>query len=90
MPRSPAITASACSVVSTMTIVRSTSAATASAVPASSAPLARSGAVLVWSMSCTTSLKPAFTRLSAIGPPMAPSPMNPTLPAMLFSLVSWA
>src|SRR4029453_7034353 len=58
---------------------------TGSALPASSAPLARTAAVLLWSMSCTTSLWPAFARLSAIGPPMAPSPINPTLPAMLLS-----
>src|SRR4029453_9499090 len=66
-------------------MVRSTAAATASALPASSAPWARTAAVLLWSMSCTTSLWPAFARLRAIGPPMAPSPMNPTLPAMLRS-----
>src|SRR5918999_2018808 len=68
-----------------MRMVRSTGAATASALPASSAPWARTAAVLLWSMSWTTSLWPAFARLSAIGPPMAPSPMNPTLPAMLLS-----
>src|SRR4029453_13677518 len=66
-------------------MVRSTAAATASALPASSAPLARTAAVLLWSMSCTTSLWAALARLRAIGPPMAPSPMNPTLPAMLLS-----
>ena len=86
MPRSPTITDWAWSVVSTIRIVRSTAAATASALPASSAPWARTAAVLLWSMSWTTSLWPAFARLSAIGPPMAPSPMNPTLPAMCFSL----
>src|SRR5690349_10821688 len=64
-------------------MVRSTAAATASALPASSAPWARTAAVLLWSMSCTTSLWPAFARLRAIGPPMAPSPMNPTLPAIV-------
>src|SRR5690349_2736648 len=35
-------------------------------------------------MSCTTSSNPAFTRLSAIGPPILPSPINPTLPAISF------
>src|SRR4029450_3019796 len=67
-------------------MVRSTAAATASALPASSAPLARTAAVLLRSISCTTSLWPAFARLRAIGPPMAPSPMNPTLPAIPASL----
>ena len=86
MPCAPMITDSACSVVSTMTMVRSTAAATACAETATSAPSAFNGSVFALSMSCTTSAKPAFARLSAIGPPMAPSPMNPTLPAMLFSL----
>ena len=85
MPCAPMITDSAWSVVSTMTMVRSTAAATASAESATSAPLAFSGAVLAVSMSCTTSWKPAFARLRAIGPPMAPSPMNPIFPAISFS-----
>lgn len=86
MPCAPMITDSACSVVSTMTMVRSTAAATACAEAATSQPLAFRGSVFAASMSFTTSAKPAFTRLSAIGPPMAPSPMNPTLPAMFFLL----
>src|SRR5258705_8545305 len=34
-------------------------------------------------MSWTTREKPRLTRLSAIGSPMAPRPMNPTVPGML-------
>src|SRR5215468_2361931 len=88
MPWAPMITASACSVVSTMTMMRSAAAATACAEPATSAPLAFKGRLLASSMSLTTSEKPALTRLSAIGPPMAPSPMNPNLPGMECSLLS--
>src|SRR5262245_28494381 len=84
MPWAPMITDSACSVVSTMTMVRSTAAATASAEPATVAPFAFSGSVFDLSTSLTTSEKPALARLSAIGPPMAPSPMNPTLPGMSY------
>src|SRR6188474_2233819 len=53
---------------------------------ADAATSALSFAVLAGSMSCTTSGTSAFARLRAIGPPMAPSPMNPTLPAIRFSL----
>ena len=54
MPRSPAMTASACAVVSTMQMVRSTAAATASGEAATAAPRARSRSALAGSMSWTT------------------------------------
>src|SRR5215813_1553956 len=81
-PRSPAMTASAWAVVSTMQMVRSTAAATLSADSTMVAPRARHSPVLTGSMSCATSAKPCLTRLAAMGPPMAPSPMNPTVPDM--------
>ena len=82
MPRSPVMTSSAWSVVSTIEIVRSTKAATAAGECSTAAPASTSGSSFAGSMSWTTSENPCFTRLSAIGPPMAPRPMNPTLPAM--------
>ena len=88
MPRSPATTSCACAVVCTMQTVRSTAAATASADSAFAAPRAMSRSIFPASMSCTTSAKPALTRLSAIGPPMFPSPMNPTFPAIPPSLAA--
>src|SRR2546426_385425 len=41
------------------------------------------------SMSCTTSEKPCLTRFSAIGPPMLPSPMNPTVLDIAVTPPSW-
>src|SRR4030095_5776155 len=35
------------------------------------------------STSCTTSEKPCLTRFCAIGPPIAPRPMKPTVPDMI-------
>src|SRR3954454_22057966 len=84
MPVSPRITASACAVVSTMQIVRWHLAATASGEASTLAPAATSGSSRAGLMSCTTSSNPAFTRLSAIGPPILPSPINPTLPTIGF------
>jgi len=63
MPCAPMITDSACSVVSTMTMVRSAAAATASAEGATSAPLAFNGSVLAASMSCTTNAKPGLRQI---------------------------
>ncbi len=51
IPRSPAITASAWAVVSTIEIVRSAASATASGEPATVAPRARSGSTFAASMS---------------------------------------
>ena len=85
IPRSPAMTDSAWAVVSTMTIVRSVPAATCSGESTTLAPRSRSRPTLAGSMSWTTSAKPRWTTLSAIGRPMLPSPMNPTGPAMSFS-----
>src|SRR6267378_4845918 len=82
MPCSPVMTDSACVVVSTMQMVRATLAATASAEVARVAPRVFQTSALPGSMSCTTSEKPCLTRFSAIGPPMFPSPMNPTVPAI--------
>src|SRR4051794_5716666 len=48
------------------------------------APAATSGSSRAGLMSCTTSSNPAFTRLSAIGPPILPSPTNPTRSAISF------
>src|SRR5580698_7078027 len=67
-------------------MVRSVLEATSFADDATSA---LSLAVLAGSMSCTTSGTSALMRLRAIGPPMAPSPMNPTLPAISSSLGLW-
>src|SRR5712691_11566915 len=86
MPRSPVMTASACPVVSTMQMVRSTLAATPSAESPTVAPRVRQMSAFAGSMSCTTSEKPCLTRFSAIGPPMFPSPMNPTVPAIAILL----
>src|SRR6266566_1094007 len=86
MPWSPMMTASAWSVVSTMQIVRSEAAATAAGEVSTAAPSAISGSSFLGSMSCTTKAKPTFNRLCAIGPPMLPRPMNPTLPGMASSL----
>src|SRR4051795_3119392 len=88
MPVSPRITASAWAVVSTMQIVRWHRAATASGEASTLAPAATSGSSWAGLMSCTTSSNPAFTRLSAIGPPILPSPINPTLPAIGFLLTN--
>ncbi|TKS62420.1 MAG: hypothetical protein EWM73_02489 [Nitrospira sp.] len=82
MPCSPAMTASACAVVSTMQIVRSTEAATRSAESTIVAPRVRHSSAFAGSMSCATSEKPCLTRFNAMGPPMAPSPMNPTVPGI--------
>ena len=38
-------------------------------------------------MSFTTSGTPASMRLRAIGPPIAPDPIKPTLPAIFLSLI---
>ena len=84
MPLSPRITASAWAVVSTMQIVRWHLAATASGEVSTVAPAATSGSSRAELISCTTSSNPAFTRLRAIGPPILPSPTNPTLPAIAF------
>jgi hypothetical protein len=84
MPLAPRITASAWAVVSTMQIVRWHLAATASGEVSTVAPAATSGSSRAELISCTTSSNPAFTRLSAIGPPILPSPTNPTLPAIAF------
>src|SRR5712692_3436009 len=81
-PRSPAITDSAWAVVSTITIVRSVAAATSSGDPATLAPRSRSGSTLSRATSCTTSENPFLARFNAMGPPMLPSPMNPTAPGI--------
>ena len=85
IPCGPAMTASACAVVSTRQIVRSAAAATRSGESATTAPRARSGSTFAGSMSCTISGNPCFTRLSAIGRPMLPSPMKPTARAITSS-----
>jgi hypothetical protein len=82
MPRSPAMTDSACAVVSTMQIVRSALAATSAGEGARVAPRVRHRSAFAGSMSWTTREKPRLTRLSAIGSPMAPRPMNPTVPGI--------
>src|SRR5712692_566627 len=81
-PRSPAITDSACAVVSTITIVRSVAAATSSGEPTTRAPRSRNGSTLSRATSCTTSANPFLARFKAMGPPMLPSPMNPTAPGI--------
>src|SRR5579871_3122829 len=86
MPSAPAITACAWSVVSTIRMVRSVFEATSLADDATSA---LSLAVLAGSMSCTTSGTSALMRFRAIGPPMAPRPMNPTLPVISSSRGLW-
>src|SRR5258707_15361487 len=68
-----------------MQIVRWHLAATASAEASTVAPAATSGATFAGLMSCTTSSNPALTRLSAIGPPILPSPTKPTVPVIGFS-----
>src|SRR5947199_49050 len=69
-----------------MQIVRWHLAATASAEASTVAPAATSGATLAGLMSCTTSSNPALTRLSAIGPPILPSPIKPTVSVIGFLL----
>src|ERR1700738_326394 len=69
-----------------MQIVRWHLAATASAEASTVAPAATSGATLAGLMSCTTSSNPALTRLSAIGPPILPSPIKPTVLVIDFLL----
>ena len=81
-PCSPAMTDSACAVVSTMTMVRSLAAATWSGEAATRAPRWRKASTFAATTSWTTRENPCLTRLSAIGPPMLPSPMNPTAPCM--------
>src|SRR4029077_9326597 len=66
-----------------MQMVRSHALATAAGDVTVAAPSATSGGSFFGSISCTTSEKPAFARLSAIGPPILPSPMNPTLPGIV-------
>src|SRR5205814_9544647 len=67
-----------------MQIVRSQAPATAAGDVSIAAPAATSGSSFFGSISCTTSSKPPFARLSAIGPPILPSPINPTLPGIAF------
>src|ERR1700680_1856925 len=69
-----------------MQIVRWHLAATASAEASTVAPAATSGATLARLMSCTTSSNPALTRLSAIGPPILPSAIKPTVLVIDFLL----
>src|SRR5260370_32246618 len=69
-----------------MQIVRWHLPATASAEASTVAPAATSGATLAGLMSCTTSSNPALTRLSAIGPPILPSPIKPTVLVIDFLL----
>src|ERR1051325_6129444 len=71
-----------------MQIVRSVAPATAAGEVSTAAPSATSRSSFFVSMSCTTSEKPAFSRLRAIGPPILPSPMNPTFPVMPSSSIS--
>src|SRR5947207_14185283 len=73
-----------------MQIVRWHLAATASAEASTVAPAATSGATLAGLMSCTTSSNPALTRLSAIVPPILPSPIKPTVSVIGFLLVTAA
>src|SRR3981189_32267 len=65
-----------------MQIGRAQASATADGDVSIAAPWATSGSSFFGSISCTTSEKPAFARLSAIGPPILPSPMTPTLPGI--------
>ena len=65
-----------------MQMERVVAAATAWADSATVAPWLRSGSTLAGSMSWTTREKPRLARFVAIGPPMFPSPMNPTAPAI--------
>src|ERR1700694_5696922 len=76
------MTDSACAVVSTITIVRSVAAATSSGEPTTRAPRSRSGSLLSGATSWTTRANPFLARFNAMGPPMLPSPMNPTAPAI--------
>src|ERR1700680_174300 len=69
-----------------MQIVRWHLAATASAEASTVAPAATRGATLAGLISCTTSSNPALTRLSAIGPPILPSPIKPTVSVIGFLL----
>src|ERR1700731_4883111 len=69
-----------------MQIVRWHLAATASAEASTVAPAATSGATRAGLMSCMTSSNPALTRLSAIGPPILPSPIKPTVLVIDFLL----
>src|SRR5215813_8295669 len=81
------MTSAAWAVVSTMQIVRVDARATAAGESATAAPRSRSGETFAASTSWTTSEKPRATRLSAIGRPMLPSPMNPTALAIALSLL---
>ncbi len=87
MPRSPAMTSAAWAVVSTMQIVRPAAAAALAGESATVAPRSRRGSTFAASTSWTTREKPPATRLSAIGRPILPSPMNPT--AVGISTSSW-
>ena len=82
IPRSPTITVSACDVVldheDRAWHARSDLGRRCDGI----APAATSGATAAGSTSCTNSANPAATRLSAIGRPMLPSPMNPTAEVM--------
>src|SRR3954468_11208795 len=68
-----------------MQIVRRHSAAAADGVFTTRAPAAASGATRSGLMSWTITSNPALTRFNAIGPPMAPTPTNPTFPVMTIS-----
>src|SRR5215210_1568466 len=65
-----------------MQIVRRHSAADAAGVSTTRAPAAASGATRSALMSWTITSNPALRRFNAIGPPMAPTPTNPTFPVM--------
>ena len=81
----PLITDSACAVVSTMQMECAHCRAMASGAWATSAPASDSACTLRASISCTTRPKPAFSRLRAIGSPIAPSPTKPIFSAMIKS-----
>ena len=83
MPSAPSATCSTCcgsgSIVTTISLAAPTSFGLAAAF----APAATRRATASGLRSYTVSAWPPFSTLSAIGPPITPSPMNPTLMSML-------
>ena len=78
VPPGPSATASTSGEFVTQLTVTSLAAATSAGDPAPVAPISRSACIRFGFRFQTVTLKPAFKRFAAIGPPMIPSPTNPT------------
>ncbi|MNV72187.1 hypothetical protein D3C71_1652550 [compost metagenome] len=86
-PSGPAITSSACAVVSTMEMTMPASRAASAGPVAARAPSSTKRRTLALSMSHTTSGWPFFSRFSAMGPPIMPRPIKATVCSLACLLI---